>query len=148
MTMRLEDLRDDMCRWCGGEIDRSRPHSGKRVYCSLRCGIQHSTQLMKDARIADKAARDRRCVVCNVAFDLFEKADRRFCSLRCQRQFQHAPIAKARRDFRVATRSPCRGCGGTIPPERKLTARYCADQCRKSSHQRRRRAVLRCEAVL
>lgn len=144
---RLEEFRDDMCRWCGGEIDRSRPHSGKRVYCSLRCGIQHATQLFKDGRIADKAGRDWRCQFCGEPMSLFKKADTLFCRIDCQRRFTRAAVSTARLNFRVAMRLPCQGCGGSIPPERKLTARYCANQCRKSASQRRRRAALRCEAV-
>ena len=62
MTMRLEDLPDDVCLHCGGEIDRGRARSSVLIYCSIQCRNGYFNGLERDGRIADKAKLERNCV--------------------------------------------------------------------------------------
>ena len=73
----------DFCPRCGDEIDRTKPHAVKRVYCSLRCQIEYLDQLEKDARLEAKADRPP-CERCSDPVPVHMDARARFCSHACQ----------------------------------------------------------------
>src|SRR3546814_17666182 len=61
--MRLDDLADDACPWCGAEIARDTKRSMLRIYCSRQCSMAHYHQMEKDARLEAKKHRPpcKRC---------------------------------------------------------------------------------------
>lgn len=82
--MRLEDLKDDTCGWCGGEIDMSRPHASKRLFCCRACSTAAYHQLDKHARL--EAKQGRVCAECGGPIPPAKRGKvTKYCSLMCQR---------------------------------------------------------------
>jgi len=112
---------DDLCPWCGSVIDRTRPHSIKRVYCSKACQIAYLHQLDKDGRL--EAKQGRVCQECAGPIPATRRANvTRYCSRPCQQ--------KASGSVRVGRyMRTCKICGIDFPGKHP-TQIYCSNSCR------------------
>lgn len=137
--IRLEDLADDMCLWCGGEIDRSRPHADRRKYCSDACCTAHAVDIDKEARIAAKVALNRHCVVCGSAIPVSRPLGAKYCSFRCSRSGSRPVPAK---------RYPltCEHCGSAFFGQNPAQ-RFCSPAC-VNADRRQREAAKRVRACI
>lgn len=136
MTMRLEDLAGDSCLWCGKEIDLSRPHAIKRLYCCRRCVDKHASHLDTLALEEAKRAQNRRCVQCGSVISVSKQAGTMYCSRSCSsksrpRRPRHRVIAAAKFNRH------CTQCHGPIAPDKRLGALYCSRSCANRVHNAR-----------
>ncbi|MDU0339572.1 hypothetical protein [Bosea rubneri] len=129
MTMRLDDLRDDGCRWCGGEIELERPHAIKRVYCSDDCRIRHGHDLVRIARI--EARQNRHCERCSQPLAISLKAGTIYCSAICARDDSNEREKLGRLDDKAKVKRFCARCNEPIPASRRAEAIYCSASCKR-----------------
>lgn len=129
MTMRLEDFADDACRFCGGEIDRSRPHAIKRVYCSEECRLGHQYDLERVARI--EAKQNRQCARCGAPLALTRRLGSSFCSARCAREDINDVYRLGRQEDKQQLNRSCARCGSLIAPSTRAGAIYCSSSCKR-----------------
>lgn len=129
MPMRLEDLPDDRCRWCDGEIDRSRPMGITRIYCSAACERAHHHQLGKDQRRERKLKQNRRCAWCDGPVEPQRREDAKYCSDRCGNTAR-SPVGRRRFP------GSCQVCGAAFCGER-ANQTSCSVACRNIMLRRR-----------
>lgn len=129
MTMRLDDLRDDGCRWCGGEIDIERPHAIKRVYCCDDCRIRHGHDLERVARA--EARQNRHCRRCSRPIPVSLKAGSTYCSARCVKDDANEIERVGRLEDKQRLSRRCAQCNAAIPPSRRAEAIYCSASCKR-----------------
>lgn len=150
MTMRLEDFADDACRFCGGEIDRSRAHAIKRVYCSEQCRLEHQYDLERVARI--EAKQNRQCERCGTPLALTRRLGSSFCSARCVRDDSNEIYRIGRLEDKQRLNRSCNRCGSPIAPSVRADAIYCSSLCKRRTinanwRRRCRQRAFQCEAV-
>lgn len=148
--MRLDDLKGDSCLWCGKEIDLSRPHAIKRIYCCRRCVDTHASHLDTIALEEAKRAQNRRCAQCGSAIPVSKQTGTIYCSRSCARKARPRP-PRPRVIVAAKFNRHCRQCHGPIAPDKRLDALYCSRACTDRAHHRRRPADRRwfplvCEA--
>mgnify|MGYP006445574611 FL=1 len=93
--MKLDDLADDTCEFCGTELPPTRPN-----YCSAWCAHKHRHQMEREARREAKAGRT--CAGCGATIPLWRRASAKYCTPDCQRAHKHDGEAERRRQARAS----------------------------------------------
>lgn len=115
---------------------------GKRadaVWCSKRCGQLAANAAKADRVKADKAAQDRRCVVCGTPIDPARRVGTRYCSEKCvQDRRGHVnnaarrikvgdlPATVSRREVYERDGWTCQLCGDPVDPDLDYPDPACA----------------------
>lgn len=136
--MRLDDLQDDTCPWCGKGFT-ARKISQK--YCSRECAYQSALSFARE--ITRTKIAKLRCEHCGGPIPNAKKTDARFCCVACLRAAR-----KIRLDGRLSE-IRCVDCGKPVKGIKRRDAKRCAHCLRLEhrratrDHARRKRAMSR-----
>lgn len=147
MTLRLEDLADDGCLWCGAKISLAHARSWIRQYCSTRCANAFHNNLRKAAELEAKGKQDRHCAHCRALMPSSKRADAIYCSASCKRRVLNARWQQRCREQAPAVqqqREPtaCRCCGGMFTPRQMVPPQVLCSQACNMEERRARAATL------
>lgn len=121
--MRLDDLKDDGCLWCGAEIPMAHARSWIRQYCNARCANAYHNNLRKVADLEAKGKQDRHCAHCRAPMPTSKRAGAIYCSSSCKRRVLNTRWRQRCRDRVPAEAQPiepvaCRWCTTMFVPRR------------------------------
>lgn len=144
MTQRLEDLRDDVCLHCGGEIDRDRSRSSVLIYCSIPCRSAYLNGLERNGRLADKAKLQRHCARCDAQIPPSRRVEAIYCSSPCKRRALNVTWRQRNREHAAGAMQrhepvACRWCRTMFVPKRVPAPVLCSLACNMA--ERRARAA-------
>ena len=145
MTLRLEDLADDGCLWCGAEISMAHARSWMRRYCSRRCTNAYHNNLRKAAELEAKGNQDRQCAHCRVLMPASKRAGAIYCSSACKRRVLNARWQQRCRERAPAVqqqRKPtaCRWCRRVFTPRQMVPPQVLCSQACNMAERRARSA--------
>lgn len=136
--MRLEDLLDEVCAWCGKPFETNR---ASQKFCCGECRKQSQSTFWAHVRAEErrKANAGRSCKVCKTDLNTTD-GGRHYCSKTCaeiarrwiNRRYE---VAAQRKREEARARLQCTDCGAHIEDAKSATKKRC-EPC-KALHRRR-----------
>ncbi|GAB4352983.1 MAG: hypothetical protein Kow0026_10760 [Oricola sp.] len=131
--MKLEDLPDEICEWCGSGFETNRP---TQRFCCEEC-----RNSAKEAR-RRHPPEARTCPQCGGQFVTRRINQQKYCSERCRYLHGHAfaVAVKAEELRRARAGKTCAHCGKTFDAKTRSDQIYCSERCHRSALYDMRRA--------